>query len=89
MATNSEHRGVPRHRTLKGARIVFNGGRSTIDCTVRNLSVAGAKLDVASVVGVPDSFDLAMGDELRPCRIIWRTSGQMGVEFEDAEGQAR
>ena len=89
MAANSEHRGVQRHRTLKGGRIVFNDGRSTIDCTVRNLSEAGAKLDVSSVVGVPERFDLAIGEEMRRCRIAWRTSAQIGVEFLDGDGGER
>src|ERR1700716_1146587 len=32
-----------RTHTLKTARIVFNDGRSVIDCVVRNLSSRGAK----------------------------------------------
>lgn len=37
-----EQRQATRHRTLKGAKIVFNDGHSTISCTVRNLSETGA-----------------------------------------------
>jgi hypothetical protein len=84
-----DHRSKQRHRTLKGARIVFNGGRSTIDCTVRNLSETGAKLEVASVVGVPPTFDLALGEELRPCRVVWRTLKQLGVEFQPRDERRR
>lgn len=80
----SEGRAAQRHRTLKGARIVFNAGRSTIDCTVRNLSATGAKLDVTSVVGIPNSFDLLVGEQPRPCRVVWRSLKQLGVEFEAA-----
>jgi hypothetical protein len=77
-----ENRLVPRHRTLKGGRIVFNAGRSTIDCTVRNLSGKGAKLLVSSVVGIPDTFDLLLdGHTRQPCRVIWRTLKELGVEF--------
>ena len=32
-----------RRRVLKGGRVVFNGGRSSIDCTVRSLSDAGSR----------------------------------------------
>lgn len=78
----SENRSAQRHKTLKGARIVFNAGRSTIDCTVRNLSESGAKLDVTSVVGIPNSFDLQLGEQLRPCRVAWRSLKQLGVEFQ-------
>jgi hypothetical protein len=77
----SESRGAQRHRTLKGAHIVFNAGRSTIDCTVRNLSANGAKLDVTSVVGIPNSFDLLLGEQRQACRVVWRSLKQLGVEF--------
>ena len=39
---NSDNRLDQRRTTLKGGRIVFNAGRSTIDCKVRNLSSKGA-----------------------------------------------
>lgn len=82
MLDTSESRSEQRHRTLKGARIVFNAGGSTIDCMVRNLSAKGAKLDVTSVVGIPNSFDLLLGEQLRPCRVVWRSLKQLGVEFQ-------
>lgn len=78
-----DDRGAPRQKTLKGARIVFNEGRSTIDCTIRNLSPGGAKLLVTSVVGVPNSFDLVMANgERRACRVAWRALKELGVAFE-------
>jgi hypothetical protein len=78
----SENRQVQRRTTLKGGRIVFNAGRSTIDCKVRNLSAKGAKLQVSSVVGIPDTFDLLLdGHSRQPCRVIWRTLKELGIEF--------
>lgn len=78
----TEKRGVPRRTTLKSGKIVFNAGRSTIDCTVRNLSPKGAKLLVSSVVGIPETFDLVLdGHSRQPCRIIWRRLKEIGVEF--------
>ena len=47
-----------QRRVFKAGRIVFNGGRSTIDCTVRSLSETGAGLDVISTAGIPDQFKL-------------------------------
>ena len=79
---STEHRTTQRRTTLKGGHIVFNGGRSTIDCTVRNLSRDGAKLQVASVIGIPDSFDLVLPNTTRqPCKIAWRKVKEVGVEF--------
>jgi hypothetical protein len=82
---DTEHRNTPRRTTLKSGKIVFNGGRSTLDCTVRNLSPKGAKLLVASAMGIPDSFDLIVAGATRqPCRIIWRRLKEVGVEFGTA-----
>jgi hypothetical protein len=79
----TENRAVPRRTTLKSGKIAFNGNRSTIDCTVRNLSRNGAKLVVASVIGIPDNFDLILADTVRqPVRVIWRKAKELGVEFE-------
>jgi len=82
MTPETENRTALRRTTLKGARIVFNAGRSTIDCTVRNLSSKGAKLQVSSVVGIPDTFDLMLDNRSRqPCRVIWRTLKELGIQF--------
>jgi len=77
-----DRRGTIRHRTLKGGRIVFNGGFSTLQCLVRNMSDTGALLKVVSVVGVPDNFDLVMDDgRTFACAIAWRRETEIGVSF--------
>jgi PilZ domain len=77
-----ERRRVQRHRTLKAGSISFNRAAG-IDCRVRNLSPAGACLEVASQIGIPDDFVLVVEcDHLhQPCHVIWRTATRMGVEF--------
>ncbi len=78
----TENRLTQRRTTLKSGRIVFNAGRSTINATIRNMSGKGAKLQVASVVGIPDTFDLLLeGNSHQPCRVVWRTLKELGVEF--------
>ena len=78
----SERRKVARHRTFKAGHIHFNRSGS-IDCRVRNLSPAGACLEVASQLGIPDDFVLAIEiDHLtQPCHVIWRTATRIGVAF--------
>jgi len=79
---DAERRAVLRRTTLKGGRIAFNAGRSTVDCTMRNLSSKGAKLLVNSVVGIPDTFDLVLADHSKqPCQVTWRSLRELGVEF--------
>ena len=77
-----ERRATIRHRVLKGGHIVTNAGQSTFDCTVRNLSAAGARVRVASVIGIPDSFELVMDDgRSYACQIIWRAETELGLAF--------
>jgi PilZ domain len=80
-----ERRKVQRRRTLKRGSISFNRA-ACIDCNVRNLSPAGACLEVASQVGIPEDFVLVIdNDHLRePSHVIWRTAMRMGVEFKAA-----
>ena len=83
-----ERRKVPRGRTPKTGFIRFhrddgfyqNGG---VNCWVRNLSPAGARLEVASQIGIPDDFVLWIeSDELTlSCHVIWRTTTRLGVKF--------
>src|ERR1039457_3745585 len=77
-----ERRKVQRHRTLKAGSITFNrdGG---VDCRVRNLSPAGACLEVASQLGIPDAFVLVVEiDHVKAsCHVIWRTATRLGVVF--------
>ena len=79
---DDDRRAVPRHRVLKGGRIVFNDGFSTFECTVRNLSDSGALRRVVSVIGIPDSFQLALTDKQSfNCTVVWRRETELGVSF--------
>ncbi len=82
----AERRSERRSRTLKTARIVFNLGRSVFDCTIRNLSPSGALIQVQSVVGIPEQFEIVIDDGAarRPCNVRWRTGRLMGVHFDKA-----
>jgi hypothetical protein len=81
-ATMIERRGHPRYRVLKRGMLAFGGGG--IDCTVRNLSVSGARVDVASPVGIPDQFHLVIETDqfIRRGYPVWRSERQIGVAFE-------
>jgi hypothetical protein len=78
----SEHRRAIRLRRLKDARLVFNGRRSVLNCTVRNASAEGAKLLMAEPHLVPVEFELTIsGSDPRPARKVWLKEGEMGVKF--------
>lgn len=79
---DQEKRIAPRHRTLKGAKIVINDGFSTFQCTVRNLSASGARLKLVSIVGIPDTFQLVLDDGQKfECAVVWKTAVELGVRF--------
>jgi hypothetical protein len=50
-----EQRKAPRKRTFKRGSIIF-GPAAAIDWVIRNLSGAGASIEVESPVGIPDDF---------------------------------
>jgi PAS domain-containing protein len=85
MSAMMENRQVSRSRTLRGGKIAFNYGRSVVDCTVRNLSTHGACLELESLVGVPDRFNLVLaGDTAKhSCRMMWRSEHRIGVSFDE------
>jgi len=78
-----EKRAVPRHRVLKRGTLAFSGGGG-LDCTVRNISQTGARIDIASPVGVPEVFTLVIeaDDFMRRCRAVWSSERQIGVAFD-------
>jgi hypothetical protein len=75
------NRAALRHRVLKSGSIEFNGG--VIDCLVRNISETGAALEVASPLGIPETFNLVIaGDHSsRRCQVAWRKDKRIGVAF--------
>ncbi len=57
--------------------------RPGIDCVVRNLSPAGACLELDCPGSLPDQFSLIIRPEnvRRSCRLIWRGENRLGVRF--------
>ena len=78
----SERRESARLRVFKGAKLVL-GTSSLIDCVVRNMTNAGARIQIANTVELPEAFGLSFdgGYTVKPCRIVWRSVTEIGVEF--------
>jgi hypothetical protein len=81
-ARMDENRRAIRRRVFKGGTIEFDG--AAFSCAVRNISEAGAALDVPYAQPIPHEFMLIMEtDHLnRHCRVIWRKENRIGVAFE-------
>jgi hypothetical protein len=54
-----------------------------INCVVRNLTNAGARVEIPIEVDLPEALALTFdgGYSLRPCRIVWRRETETGVKF--------
>ena len=78
-----ERRKLARQRTYKGGVIIF-GTAPVVECTIRNLTDAGAGLELGAQAAVPDRFTLLIKPEgrKRSCHVIWRQPARMGVQFE-------
>jgi PilZ domain len=81
MPMAEERRIAQRRRILKAGFICVG---NAIDCTVRNISDAGATLDIVSPLFIPDRFKLIIhSDGLnRPCHVVWRKERRMGIAFD-------
>jgi hypothetical protein len=77
-----ERRKSGRSRVLKAAKIVL-GSTSLIDCVLRNVTNAGARVQIANTVDLPETFDLTLdgGFTMRPSRVVWRSITETGVVF--------
>ncbi|HEX3340268.1 MAG TPA: PilZ domain-containing protein [Pseudolabrys sp.] len=78
-----ERRKRLRARTCFGGTIAFNQRKSTMDCHVRNFSLAGARVAFTNAAAVPDQFDLRIARKERSfkVRMVWRGINEAGVAF--------
>jgi hypothetical protein len=81
-AASSNRRGHMRRTVIKGARIIFNGRKSTLDCRVRDLTADGARLDLSTQQLLPHEFELQLaGDPVRRCSLRWARGTMVGIRF--------
>jgi hypothetical protein len=66
------------------AKIIVAEDQPAIDCTVLNISAAGASLEVAAQVQLPETFLLAPDDgnaSAYRCWLAWRNDTSVGIRF--------
>jgi hypothetical protein len=82
-----ERRKHHRTRTLLGARIAFGRNFLTMDCVIRDLTPAGARLRLPSTFSVPATFNLLLDRDprQRSCKVIWRSETELGVAFDEPD----
>lgn len=76
----AERRATTRQRTFLNGRLAFQNGNSSEDCLVRDLTDAGAKIELAHP-HAPETFDLAIPSRgfHANARVAWRNGARIGV----------
>jgi hypothetical protein len=80
-----EKRRSQRQRVLKSGKIAYGGGSIVVDCTIRNLSDSGARLQVPTSVAIPDRFEFTETATGKRCTatVMWRKGDMIGIRFEE------
>lgn len=87
-----ERRRSQRIRTVLGAVAWGDELQERWPCTVHNVSITGARLELDRAVPLPPSFQLDVPDRNVRQRavVVWRTAGMVGVRFgNDSSGPRR
>jgi hypothetical protein len=80
----NDRRNSARHRVLRRGSIAFRNGHSVIDCVVLDLSTGGARLRVASWLGMPNRFELRIENgPAREAQVRFRNHELAGIQFVD------
>jgi len=81
-----ESRDVHRQRTLKRGRALLED-RSTIDCTIRDISAGGARLIFGDAFALPENFRLVnvSSNTIRPVHLQWQRGKEAGIAFTGPE----
>jgi hypothetical protein len=79
----NEQRAHQRIRSYLRGEIVHSGGRIRLECTVRDLSPEGARIQVARDIALPDPFELYIPQRglAEKSHIVWRHGDETGVHF--------
>jgi len=76
-----ERRKSPRTELNEPAYV--SSGGSVIGCMVRNMSPAGAAIEVDNAAFVPQRFRLVMASDrsVHDCDVVWIQENRIGVSF--------
>jgi hypothetical protein len=84
------HRAALRQKVLKTGKIVLPGDLTVVDCTIRDVSDTGARLEVGDPAAIPARFRLVQlaTNTMRDAIVMWRRDRLIGVAFITAPRRA-
>jgi vacuolar-type H+-ATPase subunit I/STV1 len=79
----AERRHATRKKSFLRGCVYFNKRRGAMDCLIRDLSEAGARIIFASAVNGPDVVELYIPqkEETIRARVKWRHGDEVGLAF--------
>lgn len=85
--TTTEQRKEARRAVSGAGWITIEGSAIRHDCTVSDISPAGARIALPRARRLPDHFYLEVGYEVgrRLCRTVWRQGRQVGIAFQSQD----
>ena len=89
--SETEGRTTSRIRSFLRGEIIHSNGNSRTECTVRDLSDTGARIEAPPSVTVPEYFELLIPQRnvRHRARIVWRHQAELGLIFEDVVQQPK
>ena len=85
-----ERRKWARKKSFLKGTVFYNHRLSSVECTIRDITDYGARLQFPSAVTLPDSVELSIPsrDQTLNAHIRWRKDDEVGVSLDDtyAEG---
>lgn len=85
-----ERRKWPRKKTFLKGTVYFNHRLSSVECTIRDFTDYGARLQFTAPVSLPDAIELEIPsrDQSLKALVRWRKDGEVGVSLDEtyAEG---
>jgi hypothetical protein len=83
MSLPNDRRRSSRVRSFLRGEILHSNGASRTECTIRDLSETGARIEAPVSVTVPEHFELSIPQRHvhHRARMVWRHGAEIGVAF--------
>jgi hypothetical protein len=89
---SANNRSSKRQPVSVDGMIYDHRGQQMAQCTVRNISINGAQLELIQEIVVPQTFQLSLshdGHVRRSCSKVWQFATVVGVKFSERAALAR
>ncbi len=79
----AERRRHRRETYRTHSTVVLDEGLTRLDASMIDRSPGGARIQVATDLGLPPKFYMLFDHKIAPCRLVWRDSLTAGIAYLD------